>query len=105
MRSPHWSHKMGLATSMTARRRALMFAVIADQQTPEMLHHMHFFDDLVRCDEVLDWCVKNKVTGRAFLYFVREYGGTPLPAAQEILRRIFREAKPRPLFAGTDIRS
>lgn len=88
---------------MTWERRVLLREVMGDQAAlPEVQVAAWHLDKLVRCDEVLSWFIKNRLTGKRFLEFLREHQGLVLEVASEVLRRLDREAKRRPIIHGRD---
>lgn len=70
--------------------------------TEEMKRHLHILDGFVRADEILHWLIVNRKTGKDFIFFVKENDGSILKVGAEILRRINREKKVRPVIAGKD---
>lgn len=77
---------------------------IADGQAHVGFYLWHF-KSLARCEDILDWCLKNRVTGKEFLLFSRFYcGGSILETAKEILRRIDKSETTAPIVLGRDYR-
>lgn len=61
------------------------------------------FNSLTRCDEILDYLLRNRLTGTEFALFMRFYcGGSILGTAREILRRIDSNEECSPILVGRD---
>lgn len=88
---------------MNPRRRALNLSVIdGDFRVMPYLHH---FDMYVRCDDMLTWLVKNKLTGKNFYEWARRYyEKSYMGPAQEILRRMNKEAENQVVKFGRDVK-
>lgn len=56
---------------------------------------------LTRCDELLDWCLVNRITGNSLSDFIKLNGGI-LKTAGFILMKIDREKQTRPIIVGKD---
>lgn len=88
---------------MSPERRERFLKVLAEQTAnSHMLYFMYVMERLTRCDEALDWLIKNRITGSNFLAFVKEYKLTPLSLAQLIFRLIAKEQEVRPIVYGKD---
>ena len=85
---------------MSPIRREKMLAILDD--SPELPTILWHFDKLTRCDEVLDWCLRNKVTGKKLVAFYQEKGCSILALACDILRRINAETVSGKIIAGKD---
>lgn len=97
-------HRRQIRPTMSPSRRARIHRVLADMPVPEGTAYIFELQDFVRCDDILDWFIRNELTGRKFLYFVREQGG-PLNAGREVIRRLEGLAQVRPIFSGRDFRA
>lgn len=86
---------------MTERRRAKFFSIMASNFSQQMTVHLWQLNNMVRCDDILNWLIANGLKGERFLFFVFEHGGM-LKAAAEITRRLEKSKKRRPLYAGRD---
>jgi len=87
---------------MNEVRRHLLFSVMAEESfNDKMLRAMHHVNNLVRADEVLVWCIKNKLVGARFLQFTQSCGGI-FDAMSEILRRVHRESSRHAVVDGVD---
>lgn len=85
----------------TERRRQLMLRVIDGRS--ENISIMYLFNDLRRCDSVLEWLVAHQITGLNFLHWFRvEAGNSPLEAMRLVLARIHKEDQRR-VFAVRDL--
>ena len=64
------------------------------------------FNNLTRCDEILSWLVRNRITGKEFLLFMKFYcGGSILNTAKEVLRRIDANEECGAILVGRDYRA
>lgn len=87
---------------MTPHRRTLMHQVMDHQ--PAILPTLHFLDRFVRCDEMLQWLVDNKITGKEFLNFVHfKFPESQLSMAKFILKRIKKSRDDGKVFQGRDM--
>lgn len=88
---------------MTPKRRKLMFRVMDEQVGAlPLLHH---FNDYHRCDEILTWLIRNKLTGKNFMAWVQEHfaRNSLLEPARFILQKIDNEKEKRPILLGRDM--
>lgn len=86
---------------MTEERRTMMLLIAEHHPAaPPYLYHL---DRFRRCDEILRWLLKNKLTGMRFVQWVRnDHAGSILKAGADVLRRLDREAGPRAIIGGKD---
>lgn len=85
---------------MDTNRRMKMLKILDGQpELPTLLWH---FDKLSRCDEVLDWLIKNRVTGKRLVEFYETYNCSILSCASDILKRINAETVAGKIIAGKD---
>lgn len=86
---------------MTELRRNMIFRTVDGKQ--ELFMIMAHWHKMRRCDEVLDWCIQNKITGKNLYDFINKLtAGGVLSSYQYICMRIDREKAPRPIIAGKD---
>ena len=81
-------------------RRSLLLKVMDGD--PMLAPVMWHFDKLIRCDEVLRWCVSNGLVGKRFMSFYEEHGCSILRSASYILKRINAETISGKVMAGRD---
>lgn len=61
------------------------------------------FNSLTRCDEILAWLLRNRITGAELQMFMRIYcHNSILGTAKEILRRIDANETAQPILVGRD---
>lgn len=86
---------------MSKRRRHLMLRVADDQASvPPILHLLYH---MPRCDEMLEWLVRNHFTGAVFMNWIKNsHGNSPISMMTFILSRLPGEGKVRPLIVGED---
>lgn len=86
---------------MNEERRRLMLEV--NQGHPAGPPYLYHLDRFKRCDEILRWLIRNKITGERFIGWVRgEYEGSILRAGAAALQAIDRESGPRKIIGGKD---
>ncbi len=92
-----------MTPTMSWTRRVRLWEVMGDEtRNPEMLQALWHLNNLVRCDEVLEWLIREKKTGPRFIQFLKEQGSSVLWVASEILKRLEHEKVRRPIIAGRD---
>lgn len=86
---------------MTDRRRDLLLRVMdGDYAALPFLHH--FDSHFVRCDEILEWLIKNRLTGREFVAWTRMWKGTtPFSLGRFILSRVQKDQEQK-IIHGKD---
>ena len=86
---------------MTEQRRNLMLdAMDGHSELAPLMWHL---DRLTRCDQVLMWLIKNKITGQKLNeYWLKEHRGSILGMCKEIIRRICKDNELRPILVGRD---
>ena len=88
---------------MDSLRRQMIFAVMDEESANDrMLQAMHHVNNLVRADECLMWCIKNKLIGKRFLQFVDSCGGSIFSAMSIMLTWVGRERSRKPIIHGKD---
>lgn len=86
---------------MTPHRRHLMLAIVDDDT--RVLPYMYHFDFYTRCDEMLSWLFRNRLTGKRFYDWAQEYHShSMIGPAKEILRRMDKEAEEKAVLFGRD---
>lgn len=86
---------------MTEQKRQLMLEVM-DGFPPNatLLYHLNSF---TRCEQILLWLIKNRVTGKNLFEFHKvQFQGSILNMAKEILRRIDHNQELKPILVGKD---
>lgn len=87
-------------------QRTKFHLLMAGVYNDRMLHHTHQLYNFVRFEEMLDWLIKNRITGKRFLEFVDvENEGSMLRVGSVILTRVHRDREPRKILAGRDFRT
>lgn len=90
---------------LTEKRRFLMLKVLDGFPNGNAIVALSIFDRYRRCDEALQWLIKNKLTGRRFCEFMQyEHGWKALFALKDIMRRVYNESEERPIIGGKDFR-
>jgi hypothetical protein len=86
---------------MTQVRRELILR-FCDDRTDVFPFAFHL-NAMVRCDEILRWLIKNRITGKHFLDWVRfHHNYSILKAAAFVMKEIDRNAELRPIIGGKD---
>ena len=91
-----------MISTMSDRRRNLFMAVADGVQTTFPM--LYQFDRLTRCDEVLDYCFRNRITGHNLMALLNEQGKSVLNVISELLRRINKERRKSEVIVGKDYR-
>ena len=78
-----------------------MFLMIADGNmcTLPILYH---FDKLSRCNDVLNYLLRNRITGDKFITLFKECNNSILTMASEILKRINKDLQRKEIIGGKD---
>jgi tRNA A37 threonylcarbamoyladenosine biosynthesis protein TsaE len=86
---------------MSEERRILHLMVMdGDASAAPLLYHL---DKYRRADELLKWLIRNGLTGRRFVEWVKcEHGNSVLKAGAYLLMKIEHEKKTRPVLIGDD---
>lgn len=86
---------------MTQMRRDLIFRV-SDGCSEALLTICHW-NNMLRCDEVLSWCIYNNITGKVFVDWIKIiHSRGVLNSYQFICSRIDKEKELKPIIAGRD---
>lgn len=73
---------------------------------PDTLPLLYHLDRLTRCDEVLAFMLREKITGQKFAGKVKnEHGGSILEFVKWAIQKINRDLEKRPIVAGKDYRT
>lgn len=89
------------AGGLTPFRRELMLRVTEGDPSlgPIMYHYTHF----VRCDEILQWLIQHRITGRLFAdWFHFDQKGSFLGSAEWVLQKIEKRKKKREIMVSRD---
>lgn len=85
-----------------ARREKLLRVWDGCMETLPLLWH---FSNLRRCDEALDWLIRNHFTGKIFAGFCHaSFPRSMLGPMKWVLAQVDREKAERPIIAGRDYR-
>lgn len=86
---------------MTENRRQMMLRICDNHpQIPIYLFHLNSY---VKCDEMLQWLIQNRLTGAEFMKWTLFYHGkSMLGVGETILKWIEKEKGTRPILAGSD---
>lgn len=91
-----------LGTLKIRPKRLAMMQRVADG-IPQIGIPLWHFNNLTRCDEILSWLIKQRITGKEFQLFMKFYcEGSILNTAKEILRRIDANEECSPILVGRD---
>lgn len=87
---------------MSGKRRELMHCVMdGDFRIITFLHHV---DGYRRCDEVLTWLVRNKITGKVFIEWSQfHFGHSLMEPIRYIRDQIDKEREAQPILFGRDV--
>jgi hypothetical protein len=78
-----------------------MFQVMENNR--ECLPYLHHLDSYVRCDEILLWLIKNKLTGKNFIEWSKtHFGASMLRMTQFVLGKLEKVDKTSILY-GRDL--
>lgn len=70
----------------------------------EVLPYLYHFDSYRRCEQMLNWLIKNQLTGKEFLAWVKfHFNVSMLEVGRFILAQIDHEKGHRPVLLGRDI--
>lgn len=81
------------------RRQMMLKIADGNMSTLPILYHA---DRLRRCDEVLQYLLKNKLTGNQLLSYFQEQNSSILNLLSDILRRVDKERQKQKILAGKD---
>lgn len=86
---------------MSPRRRELILKVCDGDS--RVLPALHMCTQFYRCDEMVEWLLKHKITGHNLWDWIKEsHGGSYFSMAKFVLTRVKREAVLQPVIAGRD---
>lgn len=87
---------------MSQSRRERMLKVIDDH--PGVPPYMFYLHHLGRCDEALDWLIRNRLTGKHFLEWMKNvHGNSIVNVMSQILKQLERKTEdPRAIIVGRD---
>lgn len=85
---------------MTNKRRDLMLQVSDDFQPTLPL--LYYIDRLRICDEILDYCVKNNLTGKKFYAYFENNNRSILETCVNLIRSVKKNRKKAPIYAHKD---
>jgi len=87
---------------MTPQRRDLMLQVMNGE--PQALHYLHHLNFYTRCDDILSWLIKSRLTGKEFIQWSRfSFRDSMLNMSKHILSRIEKTDKNSILY-GIDFK-
>lgn len=88
---------------MTERRRHMMLIIAESNQA--VLPILHMIDDYVRCDDILDWIIRNRLTGEEVVSMIKfQFKMSPLTFIKWVLSKIDKERELRPILMGRDMK-
>jgi hypothetical protein len=97
------SQEIITSTQLSPTTRALLLSVWDGEG--QALPHLYLMANLVWCDEALGWLVRNNLTGKKFVHWLKfEHDGSLLGAMSHIRMKLNRDLEPKPLFHGKDLR-
>ncbi len=86
---------------MSERRRAQMLLI--GDGVISIPHYLYYLDRLTRCDEVLDFLIREKLIGQKLADCIQfEHGNSVLRFAQWAIMKLDHEKKMKPIIAGKD---
>lgn len=87
---------------ISPRRRELVLKVCDGD--PNALPYLWHLDQFHRCDEILEWCIGSRLTGKEFTQWVKgPFRGSALAAGNAVLKRLEKVSGPRHLITGRDL--
>lgn len=87
---------------LTDYTRGLIFRAMDGVQTSEMIFLMSQIHNFTRCDDILSWLIRNKITGyRLINWFKEDCHKSVLEMGSYILSVLKRDAK-TPVLYGVD---
>lgn len=92
-----------LNVQMSERRRELMLTVLNERPSSKvLLTHLFHLDRITRCDELLHWLIKARLTGQTLIDHIIAGRVTPLELARFVIKRLNRDLVERPIIGGRD---
>lgn len=86
---------------MNESKRDLIFKVIDGD--PRVVDVMFHFDRFVHCERILQWLIKNKLTGaRFFDVYLNEFKASWLTMGKWIIMKIQKDTEMKPIIGGRD---
>lgn len=86
---------------MSPRRRELIFKCIDGDS--RLLPAMHMCTQFYRCDDIIEWLISNRFTGKNLWDWIKsEHGGSYFGMAKFVLTKLKREQELQPVIAGRD---
>lgn len=86
---------------MTGLRRELMHRVLDGEQ--RLLPVLHFLDQFKRCDDMLRWLIRSRLTGWNFWHWSQGQFGRSLDGMARFILSQLEKDEERPVFYGRDI--
>jgi len=88
---------------MDPRTRDLCFQIFDGRlQDQTIWVFLNVIRHMARCNEILGWIVRHRMTGANFTGWVRDRGFTPLELCRAVLKRLDSDVVPRPILRGRD---
>lgn len=88
---------------MDIKRRELILKVVGDDT--RVMEVMYHFDHFVHAETMLEWLVKNKLTGKAFYeLYLGEFKASWLSMGKWVVMKINKDKEVKALYAGKDFR-
>lgn len=82
------------------RRQKMLRIIDGHPNLPLVMYQWH---KLRRCDEILDWLLRNRITGMNLFAWLRgEYQFHTLSMAKFILMKVDKEKEEKPILVGRD---
>lgn len=70
-----------------------------------VLPHLHFITGFIHCDRILDWLLKNRLTGDDIVQKIKiEHRGSQLDFVKWVIACMNKEREKRPVIIGRDYR-
>lgn len=86
---------------MNENKRELFFKVIDGD--PRVVDIMFQFDRFVHCERMLQWLVKNKITGKAFFdLYLGQFKASWLTMGKWIIMKVNKDSELKPIVGGRD---
>lgn len=84
------------------RKRLILELSIGDINHP-VLPILHFLTRFKRCDEILNWLLKNRLTGNEIVLAVKyQFQNSQLTFVKWVLSRIDKNKELKPIIVGVD---
>ncbi len=93
-----------MAMVVMSDQERLLFLRVMDGYRP-ILTTLHFIANHKECNRILEWLIKNKITGKNFQSWLFDhFDGSQLALTEYVVMRLEKLKKPRRLIIGIDFK-